>query len=953
MKNKYWLDLKQKEGKKSSKNEFLNPLPDEKKMQSSRRDFLKLMGAGIALAGTGCVRRPAEKLVPYINRPEDVIPGEANYYASSFYDGSEGLSTVIKTREGRPIKIQGNEQASLLNGEGLSARAHSYILSLYDPERVKGPKENLFNSTKTNKETINATYKKMDKKIVNELKKGKVALLTPRIPSPSTQEVMRAFRNTYSVKNYVWDPLTFEDKKEADRLSFGARSLASFDISKAQFLFSLNSDFLETGPQATELKTQFAKSRKGKEGKMSKLVVLESLMTLTGANADERWKISPQDQLPALLNLIEALGKKGLVIPSPLKNFVKKNKKPLLISDKKWEEWADLLLKHKGESLIVFGGGLSSKTKDSLTLHILTNFLNSALGNDGRTINYKESFTYEFGSYKQMENLIRDINQGRIKSLIIHGLNPVYSYFDSEKFLKALRKVFVVYTGDRVDETGFYSDFLVPDHHPLEKWGDWEFKKSVFTIQQPGIRPLYNTRAFEDSLISWINLSGNSFPSKNFYEHVRKTWSVKKGSLFWRPFLKKGVSAPSRLTRLAPRPFKEEAFSFLKSSSLKPGYALSLYETSSFKEGSLSNVPWLMEFPDPVTKICWENYVSLSPKTASKEKLKEGEIIKLKIGEKSLDIPVHIQPGHHDEVFSLAVGFGRKMAGSIGNGKGKNAFPLIQFEKGFVSSSLPVEFEKTGKKTRLANVQSHHSMEGREIVLETTFEEFKKDPSSGIPHHHKVPSLWSKHKYKGHKWGMVIDLNSCTGCGSCMLACQSENNIPTVGKEYVLEGREMHWIRIDRYYKGEADNPQAVHQPVVCMHCDNAPCESVCPVLATVHSSEGTNDMVYNRCVGTRYCSNNCPYKVRRFNWFDYTHKVKDEPVNLVLNPEVTVRNRGVMEKCSFCIQRIEQGKARAKKEDRPLKDGDIKTACQESCPSQAIVFGDLNDKTSKVAADV
>ena len=958
---KYWLSLEDYEGDKafqeSAKKEFLSYLPSEEEMSSSRREFLQIMGAGLALTSAGCMRRPAEKLVPYINRPSDIIPGEANYYASSYYDGGEGFSTLIKTREGRPIKIEGNEEAKQLNGSALSPRAHAYILSLYDPERAKGPKQNLFNEKRTNKETINVSFEELDKTLAEEFKKGKTALLTNRIPSPSSQRLIKTFRSVFNAEHYVWEPLSMEDLVKAQKISYGKKLVPSYNISKTRFLFSLNCDFLGTYLSPTEFQKQFAKSRRP-DGMMSKLVVLESLMSLTGSNADERHRLKAQDQLTALMALTSALIKqKAFSAPEQFKTLVKSYESAWLklqIPKEKWEEWAGELIKHRGQGLILFGG-LRTQTKNSVEVHTLVNFLNSALGNDGKTVNYSQAYPYEFGSYSQIQKLISDLNTGRITKLIIHGVNPLYSYSANKELLSALQKAdLVVYTGDRIDETGFYSDYLVPDSHPLEKWADWEFKKGVFTVQQPAIRPLYNTRAFEDSLISWIKVSGSGqVKAKNFYEYIKSYWQSGRTLSFWQQFLKTGVSG-SKQTPISPtRSFRESAFNTLK--KYKPLYGggeyfLTLYESSGLKQGELSNVAWLQEFPDPVTKICWENYLCVSPATALKKNLKEGTVAVLAANEHIVSAPVHIQPGQEDSTLALAVGYGRTRAGLIGNKKGVNAYPLAVKEKTFVFSSSPALLKKTNQFIPLANVQGHNSMEGRDIVLETSLEEFKKDPSSGLPHHHKVPSMWSKHKYKGHKWGMVIDLNSCNGCGTCMIACQSENNIPTVGKKYVLQGREMHWIRVDRYYKGEPSNPSAVHQPVVCMHCDNAPCETVCPVLATVHSDEGTNDMVYNRCVGTRYCSNNCPYKVRRFNWFDYTKQNKQEPLNLVLNPEVTVRHRGVMEKCSFCIQRIQAGKAIAKKEDREVKDGDIKTACQQSCPAEAIVFGDLNDTESKVS---
>jgi len=947
--NKYWLSLEDYKNsfKDMAKKEFLSYLPSQQQMSSSRREFLQIMSAGLALASTSCLRRPAEKLVPYVNRPKDIIPGEANYYASSFYDGEEGFSTLIKTREGRPIKIEGNELAKILNEQGLSPRACAYILSLYDPERAKKPQHNLFNKERTNKESIGMDFKELDPVLVEELKKGQTALLTNRIPSPSVQKLFQVFLSEFQGKHYVWDCVSREDFVLAQKFSYGQSLAPSYNFSQAEFIFSLNCDFLGTYLSPTEFQKQFAKTRKPNK-KMSRLIAFESLMSLTGSNADERYRIQSKDNIVVLMALTEELIKqKAFFVPDKIKNLVQSYKsqfKDLKVPQEKWAKWARLLIEKKGKGLILFGG---LKSKNSISAHILVNFLNSALKNDGRTVNYKQYYPYKYGLESEIEQLIEDLNKGKVKRLIIHGVNPLYSYSRREEFLSALKKSeLVIYTGDRIDETGFYADYLVPDSHPLEKWCDWEFKKNFFSIQQPAIKALYNTRAFEDSLITWLKLSGSKkIDDKNFYEYLQKEWKRGRSLSFWEEFLKKGVYGFQKIELSPARSFNVSALNFVSSFEKTPDTLfLHLYENSGLKRGDLSNVAWLMEFPDPVTKICWENYLCVSPQMAFEKNLKEGEIVLVKVGDNQLKAPLHIQPGQDDHTLALAVGYGRTRAGFVGNNKGVNAYPLVQ--KGNFEA-LPVQIQKTGQFTPLANVQGHHSMEGRDIILETVLEDYRLDESSGIPKHHKVPSLWSKHKYKGHKWGMSIDLNACNGCGTCMIACQSENNIPTVGKNYVLQGREMHWIRVDRYYKGNPFEPEALHQPVVCMHCDNAPCETVCPVLATVHSQEGTNDMVYNRCVGTRYCSNNCPYKVRRFNWFDYTKKEK--PLNLVLNPDVTVRNRGVMEKCTFCIQKINEGKARAKKENREFQDGDVKTACQTACPAEAITFGDINDSQSKV----
>ena len=957
---KYWLSLKDlagtKEFKESAQKEFLNSLPTEDEGWT-RREFLQLMGASLALSATGCLRRPAEHVVPYVNRPEDVIPGEPNFYASSFYDQNEGFSIVVKTREGRPIKIEGNEEAKSLNEFGLSPRAQAHVLSLYDPDRLQQPVIHFFNKEKTNKEMAKTTYEKADKNIVSEFKKGKGVLFTPPLPSPSTQRVIRDFKKAFRFKHYTWGSLEREDMIKGQRLCYGSDLVPNYNISKARFIFSLNCDFLGTYLSPTEFQKQFAKTRKP-SSEMSRLVVLESLMTLTGSNADERYRLRPSDQLPAIMALTYHLQRKGFIaVPPSLRRKVMSYKvywESLPISYSKWDEWADYLGKNKGKSLILYGD-LRGKSKDSQALHILVNFLNSSLKNDGKTISYRRALNSS-GEYQSIEKLISDLNSGRVKRVLFYKVNPIYSYPQKEKLLQALRKAeFIVSTADRLDETSHQANYIIPDSHDLEKWGDWEFKKGVFSIQQPTIRPLYKTRAFEDSLIKWIKMSGIKILSievaENFYQYLKRHWTFQKGSSFWNRFLETGIFesqkesiSPSRL--VLNRALRKIPYSQPSSSA---SYELVLYKTSGLKDGTLSNVSWLQEFPDPVTKICWDNYLCISPSDALRSQLQEGDIVQMSVEEQKIDVPIHIQPGQSEGVLGLALGYGRTHAGEVGNNVGQNAYPFISSD--YKTSGLSSKFKKTNQHIPLANVQGHHSMEGRDIILETTLNEYLKDPSSGIPHHHKIVSMWPEHKYTGHKWGMVIDLNSCNGCGTCIVACQSENNIPTVGKKYVLQGREMHWIRVDRYYKGSAENPEAVHQPIVCMHCDNAPCETVCPVMATVHSDEGTNDMIYNRCVGTRYCSNNCPYKVRRFNWFNYAKKY-EEPLNMVLNPEVTVRSRGVMEKCTFCIQRVKSSKAKAKKEDRELKDGEVQTACQQSCPAQAITFGDLNNSKSEVSKE-
>ena len=962
-KSKYWLNLEEwsqdKEFQKAAQREFISPPPlgEEASQLWSRREFLKLMGASLALANFACVRRPAEKIVPYTKRPNDIQLGKANFYSSSYYDGEEGFGILVKTREGRPIKIEGNKDHPTNQG-GLSARAHSHLLSLYDPERLKHPQHNLFNKEKTNREFVSTQYSTADTYISEQLKNGKAAFLTGEWPSPSSEKLLLKFCKELSCKHFVWNPLHHTSLAKAQKICYGTKLIPHFMPNRARLIVSVNCDFLGTWLYPTQMNYLYAQARKA-GGNMNRLVVFESLMSLTGSNADLRTRIASSQNLSLLLSIAYSLIDKGFVQakwPEHLPHF-NKAWEMFSIHEKNWNDLIKDLWKWRGQSLIL-AGGMPGQSIDSTSTQIAATWLNHLLNNDGWTVNYKQAYNTWSHANRNIEQLTEELENQKIDTLIIHKTNPLYSYPQKDRLRQAFKKAkCIVYTGDREDETGSNADYILPDHHDLEKWSDWEFQKGTISIGQPTIRPLYQTRAFEDGLIKWAKLTNKTNILNNtssWYNYLKKNSKLSISE--WNQFLKIGyVSKTKQDVRVKARAFQTTALKLLKKEKTSDTnkYELTLYVTSSLKDGSLANVPWLQEFPDPITKICWDNYFCVSPATAKKNSLKEGQIIEIRTSYKTpqnLKGPVHIQPGQADSVIAIALGYGREKAGTVANAVGINAYPLAQITKDgdMIGAALPIEINATNQFIPLANVQGHHSMEGRQIVVETTLKKYLKNPGSAI-HRHKLFSLWSDHSYPEHKWGMVIDLNTCTGCSACITACQSENNIPTVGKDLVLQGREMHWIRVDRYYKGSPENPEALHQPVVCMHCDNAPCETVCPVAATVHSNEGTNDMIYNRCVGTRYCANNCPYKVRRFNWFNYAKTQHAEPMNKAANPEVTVRSRGVMEKCTFCIHRIRSAQAQAKLENRTLKDGDIQTACQQSCPTGAIVFGDLKDKTSKV----
>lgn len=930
----------------------------------ARREFLKLMGASIALtSAAGCIRRPVQKIVPYNKQPEDVTVGVSNWYTSSYFDGQEGVGLLVKSREGRPVHIQGNPVFPL-NGSAASVRAQASLLGLYEPDRLQKPYRNLFNEKRTNKETVGISWEDLDNKVVEALQKGGVAILSGNIASPSTRAVINDFKAGFGADHYTWESLAQDDISEGQKLSYGEAVVPAYRFDLARMIVSIDGDFLGTLGPVTKSTKEFAAGRKNIET-MSRLVSFDSTYSLTGANADIRFRIKPSQQLDVVMGLIGELISTGKVsvsesIKSTVSSFGNAAAK-LGFDAKAFAKVAEDLWKNAGQSVVV-AGGIQTKTKDAVQLQVAVNYLNSLLGNDGKTVLASSGNKHLTASYEQLFSLINKMNSGAVKTLIIYRSNPFYHLNKDFGFQQALSKVEnVIYIGDKMDETARFAHFVASDNHALEMWGDTEFASGLYGIHQPLIRTMYDTRSFQLSLMTWaymVKVGPRRIQDyETYYDYLRAFWKeemapkLAKGKSFedfWNELLQAGFVG--EIANSSSRVFKADAFAAIKKKEKSDAqYELVLYPTVQLGDGTLANVGWLQELPDPVTKIVWDNYACVSLKTAEQNKLKQGDVIELTANGKTLSLPTHIQPGLHDGVVAVAVGYGRTHAGKVGNGIGQSAYELVSATQGeALFSGLPVEFKKTGKKYELVTTQGHDSMEGRQIVVTATNKDYEKNKEANI-HRHHTWNIWAGHQYNGHKWGMAIDLNTCTGCSACMTACQSENNIHVVGKKYVMQGREMHWIRIDRYYTGNPEEAQAVFQPVMCQHCDNAPCETVCPVAATVHSNEGLNEMVYNRCVGTRYCSNNCPYKVRRFNWFNYA-KLIEKPMHMALNPEVSVRVRGVMEKCTFCVQRIKEAKNIAKQEDRPLKDGDVKVACATACPTQAIMFGDLNDDNSKVA---
>ena len=946
----------------------------------ARREFLKLMGASIAMATTACIRRPAQKIIPYVKAPPEITPGEANYYASTWFDGGEGCGLIVKTLEGRPIKVEGNPLHPMNLGS-LPARAHAEVLATYDPDRLRAPIRNLLNPKRTNRETIEAKTADLDAAVIDALGRGPVAILTGSLPSPSSLALIADFLKVYPGRHVQWDAAPMDDVREAAKRSFGKASVPRYRFDQTKMIVSIDGDFLGTYLSTAEHMKQWAAARKPGSN-MTRLVSFESIMSLTGLNADDRIRIRASQQVDVVMGLIYEIGarlaKHPYATSGKAAGFLASYSNVadrLGLDAASFRKIAAQLWEARGKSVVI-AGGLPTATADGTQLQIAVNMLNAILGNEGATIDREvaPALAYQSSS-EDLAALIADLSTGKYKTLIVYGVNPMHALPASAGFFEAAAKVpTVIYAGNYNDETGRIAQYVAPTGTSMESWGDFELQAGVYSIQQPTIRPLYETRSFAESLHAW-SAKAKGAPARlagapSWHDYLRATWKneiqrkasgdLKSKSFdeFWVDVLQMGVvdaNAGARAKAGGASRFNVDALSAPSSVARPQGYELVLYSKIGIGDGRYSNIPWMQELPDPITKIVWDHYVTVSPATAEKEKLRQGELIDLTVNGKTVRVAVTIQPGMHDQVFGLAIGYGREGAGNVASGMGVNAVQLATFSGGrLIASGLPLKFAKVGEIYELASTQHHHQLrdvrfesKDRPLAIETTLAAYKKNPESGIERA-KVFSIWPQYAYTKHRWAMHIDLNACTGCSACVIACQSENNVPVVGKKYVLQGREMHWIRIDRYYKGDANEPEALFQPMLCQQCENAPCETVCPVLATVHNDEGLNDMVYNRCVGTRYCSNNCPYKVRRFNWFNYSKRA--EPTYMALNPDVTVRSRGVMEKCTFCVQRIRKGTNAARDRGERLKEGEVTPACAETCPTNAIVFGDLNDADSRVA---
>ena len=971
-------------------NEFKEELPfvaDESKSfleeKAPRRDFLKYLGFSTAAAAAAAsCEMPIKKAIPFANKPEDIVPGIAEYYATTYVQDGDAISVLAKVRDGRPIKLEGNDLSPLTEG-GTSARVQASVLDLYDTARLRFP-------LIAGKES---TFEAIDKAVASELGSNAV-IVTSSITSPSTKAIIAQFLAKHpGSKHVTYDAVSHSGMLLANEASYGKRVLPSYHFDKAKSIVSLSADFLGTWLNPVEFAKQYAVGKRidEKNPAMSKHIHFETVASMTGSNADEKYLCRPSEIGAVALGLLNAV--KG----TPISGIADAKLKAGI------EAAAKALTANKGAALVVAGS-------NDVNVQILVNAINDAVGANATTINFGTTVNYRQGVDSDFAALLEEMNAGKVNTVLFYGANPVYTWPNTDKVKAALAKVKTTISfNSKLDETTAVCKFVIPDHHFLESWGDAEPATGYFSFIQPTISPLFKTRAFQDSLLKW---SGDA---SDYTTYLKNYWSAKLGGeQGWNKTLQAGVLNPT-IVNVAGASINGAAVASASAAvaayKVSNKIELALYQKVGIGAGQGASNPWLQELPDPVTRATWDNYIIVSPAMAKTllnidlnnpgqadayEVKPPKKVVKLTVDGKSVELPVLIIPGTHPQTVGIAVGYGRTEAlGKSVVGTGKNAYPLACIENGLVHfDCADVTLTLTDQTYPVALTQTHFrydTAQGNrtEVMKELSLTSYLAHPTEireerdhelrsvtsggdkmkefeALEKFEAQGTMYPVYDRPGIKWGMSVDLNSCNGCGACVVACNAENNVSVVGKPEVLRGHEMHWLRIDKYFSGDMENPNVVFQPLMCQHCDNAPCENVCPVAATNHSSEGLNQMTYNRCIGTRYCANNCPFKVRRFNWADYTGAdsfpnnqegivnevvmdMNDDLTRMVLNPDVTVRSRGVIEKCSFCVQRLQAAKLDAKKDSRPMVDADVKVACQQACPTHAINFGNANDKHSAI----
>ncbi|MCT4664695.1 MAG: TAT-variant-translocated molybdopterin oxidoreductase [Flavobacteriales bacterium] len=961
---------------------------------TSRRDFLKFVGFSTAAATIASCEAPVYKAIPYVVKPEEVVAGEANWYASTYFDGHDYASVLVKNREGRPIFLKANPDAAY--GKGLSARVMGSLLSLYDSGRVINPMKG---GEDSNWETV-------DKEISSKLKAlsadKRMVLMTSTIISPSIKAVIEKYKTTYTNFSHVtYDAVSYSAMLDANKEMFGKRVLPTYKFDKADIIVSFGADFIQDWTE-NEFGADYAKGRNPESGRMNKHYQFEANMSLTGSNADYRFPIKPSQEGLLLLNLYNMLAQKaGAQTYSSKKSNL----------DEQLKTVANELWVAKGKSLVVSG----SSDKN---IQMVVNKINELIASYGSTIDMDNVSFQRQGNDADVAQLIKDMNAGKVGALMLHNVNPAYTLPSSLKFADAIKKVALTVSFTlKENETTALCEYITPDNHLFESWGDAQPTKNYIGLIQPTISPLFDTRQWNVSLLKWLGEETDAYTALKTY------WDTNLlNGQSWNQCLHDGFLADTKAAAVLPTEeapvvaaetetpetatssavdFMAIANAIKANAGKASGLEMTLYTKSGIGNGSHADNPWLQELPDPISKATWDNYLTVNASDAKEWGLENemqsngsinGAYVTLSNGSTTIEkVPVLVQPGQARGTVGLAVGYGRTHAGKEVFNFGINAYELYN---NFSLTSDNFKIEKTsgasgGHEFALTQVAST-AMDRSEIIKETTFAEFQKDPTAGTDHifldthkgkkHVEKVTLWQEFERDVHFWNLSIDLTKCNGCAACVVACHAENNVPVVGKEEIRVGREMHWLRIDRYYSSDttkenantdglmdvidmyldmeipSETPQVVFQPTMCQHCNHAPCENVCPVAATSHSREGLNHMAYNRCIGTRYCANNCPYKVRRFNWFQYSQNddfdfvMNDEYSRMVLNPDVVVRSRGVIEKCSMCVHMIQKTKLDAKKAGRQVKDHEAQTACTLACDTGAMVFGDSMNKDHEVA---
>jgi MoCo/4Fe-4S cofactor protein with predicted Tat translocation signal len=899
-----------------------------------RRSFLRLMGASLAFAGlTGCTMQPEKRLVPHVRAPEEIVPGKPLFFASAFPTFGYGQGILVESHDGRPTKIEGNPLHPASLG-ATSIHAQASVLELYDPDRLDVVAQ--LGRVRT-WETLVAVLRSEMERFQFNGGRG-LRILTGNVTSPTLgAQLGELLERLPEARWHQYEANHRDGAFLGAGHAFGRPLGTHYRFDRAARILSLDSDFLFRGPAAVRYAKDFAAQRRldSPTSEPNRLYMAECSPTVTGTVADHRLALRPSE----LLVLTRALAREfGIEV----------GEVTLSEDRRRWVVAAAADLRaHRGNAVVVPGEFQPPE------VHALAHLMNQTLGSSGGPVVVTEPVEARPESHvESLRALVEDMGRGEVETLLILGGNPAFDAPADIPFAAALDSVPLrLHLTTHRNETSELCHWRVPESHYLEAWGDLRSFDGTVSVVQPLIEPLYRSK----SACEMAAVLLGEVADVSGYDLVRRHWTdFASGDDFeswWRFALHEGFVPGTDFSALTAEVDRGAVIR----AATRPGAATETFELTlrpdpHVEDGRYCNNGWLQEAPRPLTKLTWDNAVLIAPATAEAAGLAQGQVVEIRLGETSVRGPVWIQPGHPAESATVHLGYGRRTVGRVGAGTGFDAYPLHFAANGW--SATGAELVPTRDRVSLASTQHHYSMEGRHLIREATLEEFRSNPSfardlSHDPHPDEL--LFPLWEYPGHAWGMAVDLNACIGCNACVVACQAENNIAVVGRDQVRRGREMHWIRIDRYYAGDLDDPDTLHQPVMCQHCENAPCETVCPVAATVHSSEGLNDQVYNRCIGTRYCSNNCPYKVRRFNFLLYSDW-ETETLKMQRNPNVTVRSRGVMEKCTYCVQRINAAKIEAKLEDRAVRDGDVRTACQQVCPTEAIVFGDINDPGSKVA---